>query len=210
MHDQQDPALARGLKAGDVEAWHKLYDNYSKQVWRSVARLMGANSSDVADVVQETFLAAAHSARTYDAEKGSLWLWLCGIARKQVALHYRKGQRYDRIKNACHRLAEVNFQGFRAAENREPLPASAMEHAEIATLVRTVLTELPEDYETLLTAKYLDGFSMDQIAAHSNCTSTAVSSKLARARKAFRQAFENISNPYLETPARDHHESRER
>ena len=33
----------------------------------------------------ETMLAAARSARTYDASKGTLWVWLWGIARMQVA-----------------------------------------------------------------------------------------------------------------------------
>ena len=57
------------------------------------ARQMGTGAADVADVVQETFLAAARCARQYDPARGLLWMWLCGIARRHVALHYRRQQR---------------------------------------------------------------------------------------------------------------------
>jgi RNA polymerase sigma-70 factor (ECF subfamily) len=56
-------------------------------------------------------------------------------------------------------------------------------------MVRGVLTELTIDYETVLTAKYLDGASVEQIAATQQCSAAAVRSRLARARQAFRQVF---------------------
>ena len=64
-----------------------------------------------------------------------------------------------------------------------------MQSAELAAMVRAVLTELPIDYETVLTAKYLDGASVEQIAGVQQCTVTAVRSRLARAREAFRKVF---------------------
>ena len=72
----------------------------SRSASGAVARLLGPNSADVADVVQETMLAAARSARTYDEVSGSLWNWLWGIARLQVALHFRKQKRHDQLKSA--------------------------------------------------------------------------------------------------------------
>ena len=95
MDEQQERELARGLRQGEVMAWRALYDAFAERVWRTVARLMGPGSADVADVVQETFLAAARSARTYDPDRGTLWLWLWGIARRHVAVHYRKENRHD-------------------------------------------------------------------------------------------------------------------
>jgi RNA polymerase sigma-70 factor (ECF subfamily) len=62
--------------------------------------------------------------------------------------------------------------------------------AETAELVRLTLTALPVDYETLLTAKYLDGESVETIAERERSTEAAVRSKLARARQAFREAYE--------------------
>ena len=190
MDDQQERDVALGLRQGKVEAWRALYEAYAEQVWRAVARLLGPDSTDVADVVQETFLAAARSAAAYDPERGSLWMWLWGIARNRVALHYRSKGRFDRLRKAGDWLASCDGTVLRYLHGRESvLPEEALAAAELATLVRTTLTELPEDYGLLLTAKYLDGLAVEDIARQVRSTSAAVRSKLARARQAFREAF---------------------
>jgi RNA polymerase sigma-70 factor (ECF subfamily) len=187
MDVHQERAIAQGLRDGKPEAWRALYDAYAERVWRCVARLLGPGSADVADVVQETFLAAARTAAHYDAGRGPLWFWLWGIARNHVALHYRKQQRHDRLRQAEAWLAARNGE-WSADPAGDPL-----ESAELATLVRATLTELPADYGYLLTAKYLDGQPVESIADQENSTATAVRSKLARARQAFRQAFEKLT-----------------
>ena len=187
MDEQREREVARGLREGEADAWGALYDAYSERVWRAVARLMGADSADVADVVQETFLAAARSAHKFDESRGSLWLWLWGIARRHVALHYRKEKRHDRLRSAGDWLHAQNGYVMRCLEGQSVAPPEVLAAAELADLVRATLTELPDEYETVLTAKYLDGESVEQIANSQRSTVTAVRSRLARARQAFRQ-----------------------
>ncbi|HEY7424475.1 MAG TPA: sigma-70 family RNA polymerase sigma factor [Gemmataceae bacterium] len=188
MDETQEREVARGLREGDAGAWRALYDAYAERVWRGVARLMGADSADVADVVQETFLAAARSAASYDPWRGSLWLWLWGIARRHVALHYRQEKRHDRLRAACDGgTLTRNGRFFRCLEGASDAPPELLAAAELATLVRAALTELPAEYEMVLTARYLDGESVEQIASQERSTVTAVRSRLARARQAFRQ-----------------------
>ena len=186
MDESQERQLAQGLREGRPEAWRALYDAFAQPVWQSVARFMGADSADVADVVQETFLAAARSARSFDPARGSLWLWLLGIARNHVALHYRKQERQQRLQRAQQWLAGCNGQVTRWLEGANEAPWEALASAELATLVRAALTELPAEYETLLTARYLDDVSVEQLAVAEKCSPTAIRSKLARARRAFR------------------------
>jgi len=188
MEAQQEREIALGLTQGNTAAWHALYDAYARQVWECIARLMGPAQSDVPDVVQETFLAAARSARGYDPERGSLWGWLSGIARRHAALYFRNRQRQERVRIEANRAAGRRHV-LRWLENREPAPGAALDSAELAGLVRAALTELPVDYETLLAAKYFEGASIEQIAGAENSTATAIRSKLARARQAFREAF---------------------
>jgi RNA polymerase sigma-70 factor (ECF subfamily) len=190
MDDQQERAVVQGLRQGDVDAWRALYEAYAAQVWRAVARLLGPDSADVADVVQETFLAAARSAADYDPERGSLWMWLWGIARNRVALHFRQQGRRERLQRAVDWLAGNGsvVRSLRGEEN--VLPEDALVAAELATLVRVTLAELPDDYGMILNAKYLDGLPVQEIARLTRSTASAVSSKLARARQAFREAFE--------------------
>jgi RNA polymerase sigma-70 factor (ECF subfamily) len=152
-------------------------------------------AADVADVVQETFLAAARSAKNYDAARGSLWVWLSGIARNHVALHYRKTRRDDQLTRREPSAAGRQLL-LRWLERRGEAPEHVLASAELGSLVRATLTELPGDYEALLTAKYCDGVSVEQIAAAEKSSSTAIRSKLARARRAFRLAFIRTSSSY--------------
>jgi RNA polymerase sigma-70 factor, ECF subfamily len=190
MLDENDERrIAQGLRDGKADAWQALYDAYAERVWRGVARLLGPQSTDVADVVQETMMAAARSARSFDPGRGSLWPWLWGIAHNQTALHLRKQERRNRLTTASAWLAASNGQLLHWLEGKEPSPPAALAAAELATLVRAALTELPADYGLLLTARYLDGETVALIALREHSSEMAVRSRLARARLAFRESF---------------------
>jgi len=194
MEQHEDSQLARGLCEGDVDAWERLYDTHAERVWRLVSRAMEPGSSDVADVVQETFLAAARSARTYDMSRGSLTLWLNGIVRRQVALYYRREKRHGSAGGSSAALEGALSVRAGAVAQSDGNPATALDVAERALQVRDALTKLPTDYEVLLTSKYIDGATVEQIAAAESSTHEAIRSKLARARRAFRRAFKGDSS----------------
>lgn len=198
MDINQERQLARGLGIGQAEAWRAFYDAHAEPLWRWVSRRMGAHAPDVADVVQETFLAAARSAANYDPDKGSLWIWLCGIARNHVALHYRRANRHEPARHAeCVRMTgDGRLQRWLEGDHESPL--EALETAELAEFVRVVLTRLPADYEQLLAGRYLDGTSVEDLSLNLGTTITAVRSKLARARQAFREALAGMSDEILE------------
>ena len=178
--------MAQGLRDGSRAAWAELYDAYSSDVWRYVARLVGGNSSVVGDVVQEVFLAAARSARTFDASRGTMWTWLMGISHRQVALHWRGAERADRWR----RLAAAGAVEFRQWLDDGDSAADGWDRREMGDLVRGVLAELPAEYAALLTGKYIDQLSLEQLALQGGGSVEAVKSKLARARREFRTQFE--------------------
>ena len=184
MDESQERLIAQGLRDGRPEAWRGFYDAFAERVWCRVARLAGPNSADVADVVQETFIAAARSARGYDPELGSLWVWLWGIARNHVALHFRRRERHLKLNPA---LLNGRLKKW-LDESDEPLP-DPLEAGELAEAVRSTLAALPAEYGGVLTAKYLDEVPVEQLAREERCTEAAIRSRLARARAAFREAF---------------------
>lgn len=178
---QDDPELVRGLQSGDADAWRALYDMYSVRVWRYVSRLIGADSQSVADVVQETLMAAARSVDRFDPNRGTLWSWLSGIAHKQTALHWRR---------VAVRRVDPAEPSFDDSPSGGDAPERAMEQSESLEVVRRVLAELPDEYATLLIAKYSDGDSVATIVDRYGSTTEAVRSKLARARREFRRRIE--------------------
>lgn len=200
MSEPDEDSIASGLRSGSTTAWCALYDRHAEGVWRLVARRMGSSRSDVADVVQETFLAAARSARGYDASRGSLWVWLSGIARRHVALHFRAQQRHQRLYAVDGRPAIERERMVAWLENRTPQPPAELDRIETIELVRGALVELPDEYAALLARRYFDGEAVDALAADDACTATAIRSRLARARRAFRRVFVTLA-PSLADPA---------
>jgi len=193
MDENQDRQIAQGLLEGKPEAFHALYDAHYEQVWRCVSRLIGACQADVGDVVQETFLTAARSARTYDPSRGSLWLWLSGIARRRAGDYFRNWRRDQRIAPGGDLASDVARRLTRWLDASDQSPPDALISAEVALLVRTALFELSDDYQSLLCARYCDDVSTEDLARGRGCTAESIRSKLVRARRAFRDAFARIA-----------------
>jgi RNA polymerase sigma-70 factor (ECF subfamily) len=99
-----------------------------------------------------------------------MWLW--GIARRQVALQFRK-RRGERVR----------------ARGGQEGPAEAAAQAEEAAAVRAVLASLPDGYAFALAAKYFEGLPTAGLAAAMGVSEVAAESLLARARGAFRAAY---------------------
>ena len=60
-------------------------------------------------------------------------------------------------------------------------------------LIALALAELPERWEAVLRAKYLDLMSVEQIAAEWTQTAKAIESLLTRARQEFRAVYESLA-----------------
>lgn len=192
MDKDTEGEIAQGLMRGDRQAWLRLYDAYADPVWRSIYRLVGGDHATVADLVQETFLAAARSARNFRPDRGTLWIWLWTIARRRVALYYRKQRPSIGLNRAQNWWTSLNGEKFDWIDAGADMPLDILQSQELVTLVRTALRELPADYQTLLLAKYVDNHPVAQISEQMNCSPVSIRSKLARARKAFRKSFKKI------------------
>jgi RNA polymerase sigma-70 factor, ECF subfamily len=185
LDEHEQLAVIRGLRERSRDAWARLYDGYSVDVWRYVARLLGPDAAAVGDVVQEAFMDAARSARQFDSSRGTLWSWLSGIAHHRVSAHWRQTNRQDRLR----RMAETGAIDVRHLLDGQAAGALADRH-DLADFVRSVLAELSVDYAALLTAKYLDDCSLAEISEQWGNSIEAIKSKLARARQEFRSKFE--------------------
>lgn len=171
--------IVRGLRAGDRSAWENLCDLFGPRIWALIIRLTGGDESVASDLFQETFLAASRSGRTLNRDSTRLWPWLARIAHNQAATHRRKQYRIARNTDTT----EVELVGALIS------PDDQMRRGETAAAVRSVLAELPADYATLLTGKYIEGLSVRELVSQHGGTTESVRSKLARARREFMDRF---------------------
>lgn len=184
MNDLQTKSKSARDENTRRDEWTALYDEYSVRVWRYVARLIGADRNAVADAVQETFLAAVRGFDRFDPTKGTAWAWLTGIAHRQAALHWRK---------LAQRRIDADDAAVDEAFSLDDEPVALLERVESVELVRRVLAELPVEATSLLTGKYCDDLSIKELGELLGGSTEAVRSRLARARKEFRERYERAS-----------------
>jgi RNA polymerase sigma-70 factor (ECF subfamily) len=174
----RERGLRTAVLAGDERAWQTWYDeSYAGLAAYVTWRCAGLH--DLRDeMVQETWLTAIRRLRSFDPEQGSFAGWLQGIAAKLLANHFRR--------QARRRLHEPSRNGHRALA---PGMDQLLEQRERAERIARALALLPEHYEAVLRAKYLEQQSMADIAAQRHETVKAIESLLTRARQAFRAAY---------------------
>ena len=81
MDDVSDDDLIRMYRAGDADAFDVLFDRHHVSVF-NFARVMLRQTQDAEEVMQETFLAVARSARTY-TPRDRFRPWLLRIVRNR-------------------------------------------------------------------------------------------------------------------------------
>lgn len=165
--------LREAVLRGDVRAWQTLYDDAFADVFAYV-RWRCAGLGDLAeDITQETWLVAVRRIRSFDPAQGPFARWLCGIAANLLRNHFRAKQ------------AATN----QVIPDRPVVMDLEQERRERSERIARVLAELPERYEAVLRAKYLDQRSVAEIALASRESLKATESLLSRARQAFRVAY---------------------
>lgn len=190
-------AELRAAKAGDREAIGRFYDAHVDGLYAFVFYRVGRDQALAEDVVQETFALALSRSNDYDARRGSVGSWLTVLSRNVIRDHLRDHKRSDQLQAAWERIDATLAQTFAAMAER-PLPGEVLERAETRDLVHMAVANLPEQYRTALTRKYIDGESLETLSSELGLSVDATKSLLARARRAFRDTFATLSATFSE------------
>ena len=110
-----DAGVVAACAAGDRNARARLFEQHVDAIHRFVARMRGADSDAVDDLVQNTFLRAFRAAARFRGASARSWLY--GIAANVVKEHARGEIRRKRALDA------VREHVPRAAPSRDPAAA---------------------------------------------------------------------------------------
>jgi RNA polymerase sigma-70 factor, ECF subfamily len=182
----------RAARAGDRDAIARFYDAHVDGLYTFIYYRVGRDTSLAEDVVQETFAIALSRHADYDPARGSIATWLTVLSRNVIRDHLKAHRRSDELATAWERIDATLAQTFAAMAER-PLPGEVLERAETRDLVHMAVANLPEQYRTALTRKYVDGESLETLAGELGISVDAAKSLLARARRAFRDTFATMS-----------------
>jgi len=179
----REQLLHSAALAGDARAWQALYDGAFDSVFRYVRWRLAGRRTAIDEVIQETWLTAVRLIDRFEPRRGTFAQWLRGIASNALRNYLRRDG-----------LRQRTFQPFDESQHGDPASngssRQALAAADTADQITAALAALPDHYEEVLRAKYVDAESVNEIAAARGMTPKAVESLLTRAREAFRSAFE--------------------
>lgn len=171
-----DNDLLQRMTAGDEEAFTTLYRRHQGNIYR-FALLMSGSPATADDVTQEVFLTLMRGKHTYDPARGSLAMFLYGIARNQVL----RRRRWDR---ACDPLEEETEEGEIIVRHLPAPddPLADIVRGEMIDAVRQAVLALPARYREVVALCDFQELSYAEAAQALDCAVGTVSSRLNRAR----------------------------
>ena len=190
---EADRALARRLLRGDEAAFDEFFDMYSSRLYRFAAARTSRDGDAAEEVVQLTLGKALTKLSTYRGE-AALFTWLCTFCRHEISAHYVRRERLapetPLVEDAPDVRAALESLGATSTTG----PDEQYRRREVARLVQVTLDNLPAPYGDALEWKYIQGWSVDEIATKLRVGPKAAESMLTRARHAFRDAFTSLAD----------------
>ncbi|MBI3851090.1 MAG: RNA polymerase sigma factor [Verrucomicrobia bacterium] len=165
-------------RAGDPAAWDTLFRRYQLPLYVYVFELVH-NEQTSLDLVQETFIAAARhiAGLRDDARFGS---WLFGIAHQKCVQRWRKEDRETELRNELA-AAPVEFEN-----SPDDLLIRREQEAEFMNL----LNQLPPSQRSVLLLRFIEDFSLEEIAGITDVSLGTVKSRLHYAKRALKQLIQ--------------------
>ena len=180
-----------GISSGDQQVFLDYYNRVSVQFLRFIYFRSGGDNDLAEDVFQEAFrrMIQSRDALVKLPDDGMLFPWLCGVARRILADHFRQKSRKAVISlDALDETVQAALLQFET----ENLGEDAAGHPQMQLLVGMVMSLLEPVYADALNAKYCEGLSVKQIAENFGETVKTIDGRLYRAREAFRVAFRHV------------------
>lgn len=166
MNSKTEKKLIKKLKKGDQESFKILYNYYADYALRTCYYITW-NRNHTADIVQETFIKVYKGIHTFNLNL-SFKPWFYQILLNE-SKRYMKKQSVQAIpmksEEVTHHL-------------HEKIPSSSY-----TEYIMDDLAEVSESHRTVLTLKYLSGFTEKEIADMLDLNVNTVKSRLFKARR---------------------------
>jgi RNA polymerase sigma-70 factor (ECF subfamily) len=164
--------LTARMMKGEEEAFRAFYDLYSHRLYGYLFVICRGNEEQARELLQQTCIKVARYIRVFD-DAEIFWKWLGTLARSCWVDENRKRNRY---LAALERL-------WNWTVTRDPRAEAAIDEPELTQFLNC----LPEEDRAILRRKYLEGFSVREIAEESGSSEKAIESRLTRARNRLKE-----------------------
>jgi len=176
MTADADALLVREAQQGSRAAFDMLVLKYQRRVERLLARSV-RDPADVADLCQETFLAAYRALPAFRGDS-AFYTWIYRIAINAAKRHRARQRPVESLDDD-----EGTF-GTDAAPSDDATPEALLAGRQLARELDEAVATLAEDQRRALLLREVDGLSYDEIGDLMDCPPGTVRSRIFRAREA--------------------------
>ena len=166
------------------ERFTEMYNHCFNYVYSFIYARTAGNEKLTEEIVQEAFTAAWVSQDRF-SNKSSCSTWICGIAKNKLYEYYRKKTSSEKHQFIDNAILEESSSSI----DLEDIVLSS----EVSIQVIAALNNINEIYRYSLILKYMDDYSVKQIAKILNRTPKAVDGILQRAKGSFIREYMMIT-----------------
>lgn len=175
---QAEPELIAMARAGDVQAWSRLYEDGFESVYRHACYLTG-DPHLAEDMAQDAFARAFTSMDSF-AGQSAFVAWVRGIVLNLVRMHWRRAEVSERVHNSLAGMQAV-------VPSQVQAPDQTHEQNRRLALLYEVLSTLPETLREAFILRDLEGLSTAAAAEQLGITANNLAVRAARARAKIRE-----------------------
>lgn len=172
--DALDQQLVQAFQRGNANALSDLYRRHGRRV-ESVARHVVGPTSELEDIVQDTFIEVQRALHKFRGES-RFTTWLHRITVNVALQHVRKGRRKGWLRWLSLDPSELGMHGSTETSGR-------LEARDECRQLYDILGELGEKKYAVFTLFELEGMTLEEIAATLDVSVNTVKSRLFHARK---------------------------
>jgi len=169
--------LIKQLQQGSEQAFTRLYDKFSKQLYRNILRLV-KDEDTARELLQDLFLKIWESRENINPEK-SFKSFLYKVAENLVYAHFRKIAKDNRI------IAKLVLSATDFDTNAE----DAMIARENHDLLKKAIAHLPPQRKHIYTLCKLEGKSYEEVSTELGISVSTISDHIVKANKAVKKYF---------------------
>lgn len=191
MPDAEQPLIQRAQK-GDHEAFAALVAEHQRYVYNLALRVL-KNEDEALDLAQETFVRAWMALPNFRGQS-QFRTWLYRIVTNLC---------YNRLPNLRRSLNDLGDDIIAEIPETDPAfdnPAHGLESRELRSYLHKAIDDLDENYRLLISLRYQNELSYEEIASMLNLPLGTVKTGLFRAKEQLRRALERYQETLWTTP----------
>lgn len=165
--------LVARAKAGDGEAFARIYDRYVDQVYGTILRRV-RHPQLAEDLTSDVFLRALRGMERFTWQGVDLGAWLMAIARNRCTDHFKSAR--ARLEQPADEVGDDPSETVVA-----PDPERAAERRDLTACLRAAMGRLSEDHQEILELRFVQGLSVSEAAAAMGRTDGAIKALQYRA-----------------------------